>query len=218
MGYIPTKDADLLNWGRNYSDLITADPVLYGLDAADAAIIQTNFDEFDAAYALAIDPPTRTFITVALKDEQRAGFLGIARGYAAIIRANQGVAPEDKAALGLNIPDPTPTPIPAPSTFPILVVPLAGPGQALLSITDELTPSVKAKPFGVAGALLWRADAAGVIPDFDAARVIRILTRADNIIDTSDVTVGNITRYWAQWFSRKGEFGPIGPSAQIVAL
>lgn len=218
MSYIPTKDADLINWGANFSSLLTADPALYGLLPTDALVIQTNFDEFQTAYTTAIDPSTRTIVTVAAKDEERAGFLSLARAYAAIIRANQGVDPADKAALGLTIPDPTPTPIPPPATPPVLVAPLAGPGQLLLAIADSLTPTQKAKPFGVAGALLYRKTGQTAPTDPAGAEVIMILTRADNIISTSDVIVGNYATYWAKWFNRKGELGPLSAGVTMIAI
>ena len=123
MGYIPNRDADLVAWGLNYTDRITATPMAYGLQAADALILQTNYDEFVTAYNLAVNPPTRTIVTVAAKDEERAGFVSLARAYANIIQANEGVTPEQIAELGLTVRDTTPTPIPTPTTQPVLALP-----------------------------------------------------------------------------------------------
>lgn len=218
MAYIPSKDADLVNWGNNFATLITADPPRYGLQASDASVIQSNFDEFQTAYGLATDPATRTIVTVAAKDEEKAGFLSLARSYAAIIRANQGVSNDDKVALGLNIPDPTPTPIPAPTSYPVLTIPLAGVGQQYLSVADQFTPTTKAKPFGVAGMLLYRKVGATPAVNMDGAEVIGIVTRADSIISTAGVTAGQITSYAGKWFNRKGELGPLSAITSQVAF
>lgn len=218
MGYIPSRDADLINWGDNFSTLLTADPSLYGINASLAAVNQSQYDEFVAAYNLAVDPATKTIVTVAFKDEEREGFLSLARQIAAIIRSDNGVSDASKAALGLTIPDPTPTPVPVPTTQPIIVVPFAGTGQVLMNITDELTPNKKAKPAGVQGCLLFRAYGAALPLSFDDAKLISIPQRSDNIIDTSEVTPGMQTTYWGKWFNSRGEIGPLGPGASIVAV
>lgn len=219
MSYIPTKDADLINWGANFTNLITADPTLYGLVAADALTLQTNFDEFDAAYTLAVNPATRTIVTVAAKDEEKAGFLSLARAYAAIIRANSGVTDENKAALGLTIPDPTPTPIPPPSTYPLIAVPLQGAGTLYLTVADQATPTLKKKPFGAVGALLFTKVYTTTPPDFEDVPLFGIMTKSDNIITAPVAWVaGTKVRMWPQWFNRKGELGPVGPAINVTIL
>lgn len=217
MPYIPTQDAALIQWGRNYSTLLTANPATYGLEAADALIVQTQFDIFDAAYNLAIDPVTRTRVTVADKDGEKLTFLQLARQYAAMIRANAGVSDEDKTALGLNIPDPTPTPVPPPTTYPLVQILLAGLGEMQLFIADQLTPDVKAKPTGVVGCLLFRVTKATRPTDMTGAELHKVVTRADQVIDTSDVPSGNFVGFAGQWFNRKGQIGPIGPMTTFAA-
>lgn len=56
MAYIPTKEADLVAWGLNFTNLRTANPALYGVSAGDAALAQGAFDDFQAAYNLVSDP------------------------------------------------------------------------------------------------------------------------------------------------------------------
>lgn len=209
MAYIPSKDADLINWGRNYTDLLTADPARYGLQAADALTLHNLFDDFDAAYALAIDPNTRTKVNVALKDGHKADFLSLARAYAAIIRANRGVTDEDKTALGLNIPDPTPTPVPVPTTVPVMSIPLVGQNVHMFTIVDQLTPSKKAKPEGVAGLLLHRKVGATPATVFEDFTVCGLLTRSDELVSTLGVASGQYVTYAGQWYNRKGELGPL---------
>lgn len=220
MSYIPTKDADLINWGSNFAAVITADPAAYGLLAADALTIQTNFDEFNAAYTVAINPATRTIVTIAAKDEEKAGFLSLARAYAAVIRANAGVSPEAKAAAGLTIPDPTPTPIPVPSTYPLMAAPLQGVGTILMTLVDQATPLIKAKPFGVAGACLYFSKWVGATPpDGDSKQLLGLITKSDNIIETAPfATAGEKIRWYAQWYNRKGQLGPIGPVLDTIVL
>lgn len=220
MSYIPTKDADVIAWGANFAAVITADPAAYGLLASDALVIQTNYDEFNNAYILAVNPATRTIVTIAAKDEEKAGFLSLARAYAALIRANAGVSPEAKAAAGLTIPDPTPTPIPVPGTSPILAAPLQGIGTILMTITDSATPLLKAKPFGVAGGLLFARPWVGAAPPApENYNLIGIYTKSDNIITTSTfANPGEKFRFNGQWYNRKGQLGPLGSGLDLLIL
>jgi hypothetical protein len=216
MPYIPTQDASFVQWARNFSTLLSADPPLYGLTAPDAAVVAGQFAIFDAAYQAAIDPITRTQLTVLEKDGEKVTMLGIARLYAAQIRANEGVADEDKTALGLHIPDPTPTPIPTPTTYPLISVLLAASGIHQLFLTDQTTPDTKAKPQGVAGCLLYALAAATPRELTITDPVYGIVTRADYTADTSAFTPGQHAMYAARWFNRKGELGPIGPTASFI--
>lgn len=217
-GFIPNSDADRIAWGLNFSTLISADPALYGVSVPVAAFIQSQYDEFAAAYALAVDPATSTVVTVALKDEEMAGFISIARAIAAQIRANGAVTNENKLALGLTVADPTPTPIPPPTTTPVIVTPLAGVGQVLMNVADSLTPNSKAKPYGVQGMLLMRASGPTLPLNFEDAQLHSIIQRADTLVDTSDLPSGVQTTYWGRWFSTRGAFGPLGAPTSIATL
>lgn len=216
--FIPSKDADRINWGLNFSDLITGDPTRYGLDAGAAALIQTNYDQFAAAYALAIAPETRSIVTVAEKDEQMAGFISIARSYAAIIRANGAVSDADKVALGLIVRDPTPTPVPVPSSTPTIAVPLSGVNQQFMTIRDQFTPDSKAKPSGVAGMALFRTITVAPSVDMSAAVFVGLFTRGDQLVDTTGLDKGKYANYRGCWYNGKGQIGPFGPVVSAVIV
>ena len=216
--WIPTKDADLDPWCLNFAALLTANPALYGLEAADALVVQTQTDIFHAAYLVAIAPATRTKLSVLEKDGEKLTELGIVRLYGAQIRANAGVEDEDKTALGINIPDPTPTPVPTPTTAPTVTVTLAGIGVHLMDIRDVLTPTSKAKPVGVAGCVLFFQDGVAPLVALTTPLVSGIVTRADQVISTFGGVAGHYRTYVGQWFNRKGELGPLGAPAAFIIV
>ena len=74
--YIPSSDGPALDWMQNFSALITAAPATYGLVAADATAIAAAVSAFDTALTAAIDPATRTKVTVITKNENRAAAEG----------------------------------------------------------------------------------------------------------------------------------------------
>lgn len=151
MDYIPAKDALFANWLVNFSTLITADPTAYGLVAADAVIIAAEETAFTAAYALAVDPGTRTAPTIAAKDAARISAEAVCRPYANRINVNPAVTNMQRLDLGLTVRKTTKTPVPAPTAWPVLTAQPAGVGAAVIGFSSNETPASKAKPPGVTG-------------------------------------------------------------------
>ena len=216
MAYIPTQDAPFDFWADNFCGLIQTDPDRYGLMLYDAGVLTNQFTIWHNAFVLASNPMTRTAVAIADKDGEKVTLLQLVRQYAAQIRANLGVSDDDKAALGLTIPDPTPTPIPAPVTYPVIGVLLAGTGEHNLVIADQLTPWKKTKPYGVVGCLLFAKN--GVTPpdNMTGAPLFSVPTKADIVLDVTSYTPGTWLAYAAQWFNAKGQLGPMGPMRLFV--
>ena len=95
-GYIPQRDSLLLPWALNFSTLITASPATYGLLAGDATAIAAVYSAYNTAYGLAINPATRTPVTVANKDTAKITMLATIRPYAQSISLNAGVSPANR--------------------------------------------------------------------------------------------------------------------------
>ena len=144
--FIPTKDALLDAWEQNFSTLITANPGLYGLTAADAVAIAAAFTAYDVAYAVIANPATKSHTTITAKNIARNASLAVIRPYAATIRANLGVTDANKLALGLVVRDPTPTPVAAPTSSPVLSIIAATPLQHTLRFVDQNTPASGPSP------------------------------------------------------------------------
>lgn len=218
MAYIPTKDSDLVAWADNWFTLLVADPALYGVSVADATLQQVQAQAYIDAYAEATNPTTRSPTTVAHKNGTKALFLADARALAAIIRVNEGVDDADKTALGLNIPDPIPTPIPTPTTYAILGISDIAEGYHELVYHDQLTPTTKKKPFGVINVLIFRAFAIAPLNDFDSANptLIAAATKSPFPLTTPPAQQGKFATYWAQYMTRTGKFGPVGPPKSVM--
>lgn len=216
--YIPNKDVDLVTWGNTFASALTANPAAYGIDAGDALLIQTEYDDYAAAYTIATDPATRTPETVAHKNGEKALFLADARYFAQLISANRGVSNEDKIAAGLVIPDTVPTPVPTPTTAPQLQLVGATPGIHTIRYHDESTPTTKAKPFGVIGALLFRVLATTDAGNFDMndGELIADLTKSPAAVPIPEGNSGKIATYRAFWFTRTGLFGPLSQSVAMA--
>lgn len=206
--YIPTREGDLSLFVTNFDTLITANPATYGLVAGDAVTIHTYVDTFLTALAAASNPGTKTIVTVADKDGAKAAMLQIVRSYAQQIKANRGVADQDKVSLGLTLNDGTPTPIPAPSTQPIISVIGATPLTHVLRFADSVTPDKRSKPYGSIGLQLWRyvGDTAPTGPEqYEFAEFV---TRQPFDSSYSGSQVGKRAWYCARWQTATGLVGP----------
>lgn len=211
--YIPNKDSSFDSWAGNFSALIAAAPATYGLVAGDAVTITAAADLWAAAYALTTDPSTKTKATVAAKDAQRAASTAVFRPYAILIRNNAGVSNEDKAGLGLTIPDGTPSPVPPPATAPALSLVSATPGAHQLNFRDSVSPLMKRKPVGVIALQLFAAVGVVQATDPSQASFVGTITKTPFINGFDSANRGKHATYFARWQTRSGAAGVayVGP-------
>lgn len=206
--YIPPKDTDYDVWANNFQTVIAATPAAYGLAAADAVAITASFNAWHTSYLAATNPATRTSVTIAAKDVQKASSLLVFRPYAQIIQNNASVTDPSKAAAGLTIRATTRTPIPAPGTSPILGFIGATPLQHTLKYSDTTTPTTKAKPFGAIHLELWRYIGTTPPAGTDAYSFYGDMTKSPFAVDFNSPDVGKQAYYIAKWATRTGLDGP----------
>jgi hypothetical protein len=206
--YIPAKDADYADWLDNFATLIAAAPTDYGLVAGDGTAIDASRDAFLAAYALAVNPSTRTTPTVAAKDAARASSQALARSLAVQVQAWPSITPELLGDLGLTVRDLTPTPIPAPTTTPLLSV-VGGTNLAqTVRYSDELTPAARKKPFGAIALQLYRH--VGTTPPAgpEDASFYGSFTKNPVLSEFDSGDAGKTCTYFGRWQTRRGLVGP----------
>lgn len=206
--YVPPRDTDFATWADNFATLITANPTLYGLDSTAAAAIQAENDAFQLAYTAAVNPGTRTPVTVAAKDSARITCQALMRVYASQIRINPGVTNSDKIDLGLNLPNPIPSPIPAPTSFPVLDLIQASPLVHQFKYQDSVLGVGKQK---APGAIRMELRAlAGTVPATDPEVMITIAnpTKSPFQIQWDAGDAGKLATYAGRWVTRRGLTGP----------
>ena len=75
--YIPPRDPELSTWLANFNARIAVAPATYGLTPADSVAINTAVAAFQTAYTAAINPSTRTPVTVSTKDTQKVATVAL---------------------------------------------------------------------------------------------------------------------------------------------
>lgn len=218
--YIPSKEADLINWGANFSALLTATPATYGQTAPVALTVQTAFDTYQASYDTATNPGTRTSPAVAQKDADRAAFLAVVRPVAQQISKSEAVTPENKTAIGVNLPNFSPTPIPPPATFPQLSLDGLFPGTANLRYQDSGLGTGKRKPQGAISVEIFQTVGQAPAVDPDAAHYVGSYTKAPFTMSFSPTQVGKTATIWGRWRTRSGSAGEsfVGPWSPALSF
>lgn len=213
--YIPPKDSDLANWSLNFYTLLVASPATYGLLASDATNVAAVQTPWAADYALAINPATRTPVTVAAKDTARTNLLAVVRPYAQAISLNAGVLTASKIAIGVNPRTSVPSPITAPTTNPVLTVASGAPLSHIIRFRDSASsPSVKAKPYGVVscqivGSTTGEPTLSGSSGP-DAMPTIGLFAKNPAQFTWGSGDIGKTATYFARWVTRSGLVGPWG--------
>lgn len=213
--YLPSRDSDLETWLNNFKSLIVASPGAYGLVAADGVAITNAYTAWHTAYLLALNPATRTRGTVATKNEKRVLVLDLVRRYAAAIHANLAVSDQLKVDLGLRVGGGVASPVPPPSTYPLLSITAIARGSQTIRVSDQASPTRRARPVGTTGMLLFKTVSRA--PETDPARASfdALVTRAECTSSFTAADRGMFATYFARWTNAKGELGPWGPPVSV---
>lgn len=216
--FIPAKDADLLAWAANFSALITATPIPFGLVAADATALATATTAFTTSLAAATNPATRTSVTVATKDANRASLVVMIRALAARIQGTQSVNASQKTNLGLTVRSTSRTPIPAPTVRPLTSIVSTSGGNLDLRISSESSPDSRAMPNGTIGANVYVAAGTTAPLTLDGYDFRGFTGKGIATIDVASYPVGTVLHVVTRYTNRRGDLGPASiPTSQLRA-
>jgi hypothetical protein len=214
--YIPAKNANLLAWAANFSGLIAANPATYGLVTGDATAITAQYTALNTAYALITSPSTKTAATVSAFNTEKIVAIGLFRPYAQSISLNAGVSSANKTALGVNPRTSVPLPITTPTTWPVALATSSSTAGIIVRYHDSSTPSVKSKPYGVIGALVYAK--ASLTPITDPTLLSFEGTQTKTPFTLSMPATAGMTIYIAiRWVTKKGLVGPWSPIISFVS-
>lgn len=203
----------------NFSTLLTASPATYGLTAGDAADVAALVNPLPAAFALASDPATATKVTRAARDTALRAAELFVLPMAVTVSRNSDVAPDDKIAIGVNVPSTTRTIVPAPTAKPVLAVRNVSGLVAKLDYQNSETPGKSGAPLGCTTELWFVVGtAAAVDPAQLSYRGKR--TRSPFTIETTAGDAGKVVSVSMKFTKRNGTDGQNadGPWADIVTF
>jgi hypothetical protein len=217
--YIPRTDADFDGWQANWVTYAATNAAALGIGPAELTAIQAAQTAWDADYDAHVTAAAAAQAARAAKDAERAGFVAVLRSFSQQIQKRTGTTDEQRAGLGITVPDTTPTPVPAPVTAPLLNIVTS---ERLRHVIEASRTAAEGgglgKPAAVRGVQLWRK-IGEPIPSGEADfEFVGEFTRARMTLDYQMSQGGQTVYYQARWVSTRGDTGPWGElvSATVV--
>jgi len=202
-------------------DAIALNVAGYGSTAPEMAQMQTLIDSFSAARTACNEPSTATEVTTAELHTQRDLLVAFMRSLGRRIQANPAVTNAMKVAATLPVRSTEPTPSPVPGTRAKVQLEKVVGLNIVVLVTDELTPTKKARPAGYACYELFSYVVQGNEPppsDLEKWRYEGASTRALATIGYNAEDVGKRVYIIARWVNRKAQAGNISdPLIAVVA-
>lgn len=200
------KDADITAGSGNFASLISSGAVTYGLTSAQATAFGTLNTTLQSAYAAAINPSTRTPVTVQAKNVALQNMRNSAIQLGRIIYATATVNDSQLVALGL-LPRVSPSPRPMPTTPPTVEV-IVVMGRTVKIRVRDLTSGRRGLPVGTIGVNVYSFVGAEAPTDPRAYHFEGMTTRATPDILFPD-TVASGATVWlsACWVGPRGYVG-----------
>ena len=201
-------DAHIVTGSANFSTLISAAPTTYGLVAAQATAFAALNTSLQNAYSEAIEPSTRTPVSIEAKNIALRAMRAEAILLSKIIYATATVNDSQLIALGL-LPRPTRQRVGPPVDAPVVdIVSVVG-NTVKVRLHAAGDSSKRGKPDGVDGAAMYSF--VGAVPPADEAtwQFEGITSRTKNeIVFPASVAPGSQVWLTAFWFNERKEQGP----------
>ena len=205
--FFPKREADLLEWFKNFSAVFAAKASAWNVPAQAASDITAKTAAYETAYEAA-KGENGTKALILEKNEKRealkAGVRNVKNKY---IDYNDAVTDPDRERLGLPIRDRNPTPRPRPAGRPLLEVLPTNNRQHTAAAINQATGK-KSKPDDAHGVrYVWEIrDAAPANAGDLRHSVFRV--KAAEVFDYEEGDRGKKVFYAACYENAKGEAGP----------
>jgi hypothetical protein len=142
------------------------------------------------------------------KDAARDAIEAALRPLVNQIQATPGVTDAQRQALGITVRASARTAVGAPTTRPVVTVDTSQRLQHTISFVDELTPTSRAKPDGVAGCEIWMKIGDAPPADPSELRFLATDTRTPYVAEFDGVDAGKTAYYMLRWVNTRGDRGP----------
>jgi hypothetical protein len=206
--YIPEKDVEFHPWQKNLREYTIMHSTSWNVPAGVFAALETLGMTWDAAYATASKPETRTSAAVLEKNNARKALVAeIRKDVAAYITSNPDVPTVDRENMHLPIHKTTRTRSPIAITYPDFDVDSSVIRRLTIHFYDQGSIS-KAKPEGQHGAeIRW---AICDIPPVDVSELVHSSfdTRTPFTLEFEGHQRGKTAYFCLCWENTRGEKGP----------
>lgn len=207
----PRPDGDFSAYMNHYYEAVKKWWDTQGLDPTDLKPLETALAAWNKDYPAHVSAQQRAEAARREKDGARRELEAQARPITSFVQGYPKTTDADRATIGITVRAAGGTPTAIPTTRPQVVVQS---GQRLthtLRLTDESTPTRRARPKGVLGAEVWvkLVDAGTPAPTDPAALgFLTMATKPSIRADFSAGDGGKTAVYMLRWVNTQGEKGP----------
>lgn len=209
--YIPGSDNDFQAWATNFAAYAGAHLAELGIDAADIAPIATARTDFYTKMHENVTAQQAAQAARQAKDDSRDTLESLIRQLVRQLQASGDVDDEERAALGITIPDRVrTTDVGEIETRPVGMVDTSQRLRHEIRFVDEATPTSRAKPEGVMGCEIWVKVGEHEDPPADPGELsfVAMDTASPYIAEYDGANGGKTAHYMLRWVKSGGEKGP----------
>jgi hypothetical protein len=203
------KHADVVAGSANFASLIATGFASYGLTSAQSTAFGTLNTALQSAYSAAVNPPTRTPVTVEALGVALRAMRVSAINLAKIVYSTTTVNDSQLVALGL-LPRSARTPIPRPDSAPVIDILTAVGNTVTIRLHAGGDSSSRGKPAGVDGAAIYSFVGATPPTDEAAWKFEGLASKVNKVPIAFPGTVEPGSQVWftAFWFNERKQNGP----------
>jgi hypothetical protein len=217
--FLPRRQLDLLAWTRALLNTVLHDPAGFGLTPELVAQYQVLVEQAEVSHAVAVTAATRTSPSIAKQNDDLDALRASTRSVVALVRATPGITQATLAKLNLSPRDASPSRIGPPAVAPQLMILSKTDDSVRVQLIDADSPTRKARPAGVAGAVVFAF--VGDEPPTAQGQWRFMATATRTRFDvTFGADVPRFSTVWltASWFNPRGQHSPLSTpiSTQII--
>jgi hypothetical protein len=205
--FFPKREADLLEWLKNFGVVVAENAVAWGIPANTASGLTAQITAYEAVYEAA-KGENGTKALIVEKNEKRDALKAEARNVKnKFIDYNDAVSDSDRERLGLPRRDRTPTPKPRPASRPTLEVLPTNNRQHTATAVNQATGK-KNKPDDAYGVRFVSEIRDAPPANADDLRHSVFRRKVVEVFDYAEEDRGKKVFYAACYENAKGEAGP----------
>jgi hypothetical protein len=206
--YIPDTDADFELWRSSFDKYLKDNLASLGLTAGNIAPLNTLQTAWESALIAAGNAKAAYDASVALKTDARRQLEDAVRALVRQLQSNPATTNEQRAGLGITVPDTKRTLTPVPTTNPIGQVDTSLPLQHTIEFRDSQTPNRKARPEGYRGCQIWHFIGAQPPASIEQYEFVATDTRSPYVLHFDVEDAGKTVHYRLRWVNTRDEPGP----------
>ncbi len=206
--YLPTREAEFLDWCQSFDRNLAADPTAFGVTELIVADYQTTLTRFETSYALATDPATRTRPVLVRKDKDKDTLRRSTQSIVRQIQARPQTTDEQRRLLNITVPDRNPTQSVPPTDMPDVQIIQAI--RHTIQVRLRREDGGRGKPAGCVGANIYYAVSPTIPTTSEGWTHAGQATRSTHQITLPESTPAGAT-VWiaANWYNGRAETGPL---------